>query len=748
MSNMKKFNVLFGMILTLQSVVFAQKQQAYDWKTVPVNGGGFVPGMIFNPTEKGLLYIRTDVGGAYVWNDEKTAWDAITDNFTDFNDWGNVSLATDPTDPNRVYLATGMYYQSWWQKTASVFASDDRGATWTSTKLPFKLGGNTPGRGSGERLRIDPNANNILYLGSQKDGLWKSKDFGKTWKKVDSFKFSNITFVDYLKTSGKAGEPTPVIYVGVCDQMYSNKFIPSIYRSTDAGQTWEAIPGQPDRLEPKPVDSTKTPANVPMPIVPNRISFGGDFMYVAFGNAHTPNGDYETGHPGNNVHNGAIYKYNTKTGEWKNITPAPKAMGGYSGVTCDPNNPNRVAAITVCNWWPGDEIYASEDGGATWNQVFYKGPFTQDYKCKFDYEKAPYVDDHRPHWTTDLKMDPFDPNRAIFGTGYGVFVCYDFLNAFKGEPTTWVFENNGLEETVPQEIKSPPSGPHLITALADYAGFVHYDFDASPKHGNHEPALGTNYSIDYAALNPDVMVRTHDHGDTAKASFSKDGGKTWKPFPTQPVALIENGGQIAVSADGNIIAWSPENIGVYTTWDFGKTWHRSSIIPKNSKPVADKVIPDQFYAKEASSGTIFVSEDSAKTFKAFGAAVGKGEGKIKTVLGEKGHVWAPCKDKGLWFSKNGGYKFKKIMNVMECYNVAFGKAAPDEKYPAMFIHGIINNKEGLYRSDDMGKSWIKINDGSTEFARNHRTMCGDYRVYGRLYIGTEGRGVVYGDIAK
>lgn len=732
-------------LLLTTSLLSAQKQQAYNWKTVVMGGGGFVPGMIFNPIEKGLLYARTDVGGAYIRDNEKQAWRNITDGFDNFNDWGNVSLATDPTDPNRVYLATGMYTQSWWQETASVFASEDRGLTWTSTKLPFKLGGNTPGRGTGERLRIDPNSNNILYLGSQLDGLWKSDNFGKTWNKVESFKFKNILFVDYLKSSGKKGEATPIIYVGICDQMYKNTFEPSIYQSSDAGKTWKAIAGQPIRLEPKPVDSTKTPANIPMPIVPNRISIGGDFMYVAYGNSHTPNGDYEAVHPANNVHNGAIYQYNIKTGEWRNITPAVESMGGYAGVTCDPNNPNLVAVITICRWWPGDEIYLSDDGGKNWKSVFYKEQFSQEYKAIFDYSKSPYVSDHRPHWTTDLQMDPFNPNRAIFGTGYGVFICNDLLNALEDKPTTWVFDNTGLEETVPQEIKSPTEGPALITAIADYDGFVHYDLSKSPKH-KHTTPHGTNNSIDFAALNPKFMVRTYDKADTALASYSDDFGKTWKQFPTQPAKLIKEGGQIAIGADANIILWSPKQIGVYTTWDLGKTWTRSTGIPKDAKPVADKVIPDQFYAKENSSGTFFVSSDSGKTFQAFGAAVGKGDGNIEAVFGEKNHVWAACGSGGLWYTKNGGIKFKQIMNVEQAKRVTFGKAAPEAKYPTVFIHGTISGQEGLYRSDDMGKTWVRINDDSTDFARAHRTIAGDPRIYGRLYIGTEGRGVIYGDI--
>lgn len=35
------------------------------WENVVIGGGGFIPGLIFNPSQKGLAYLRTDVGGLY-----------------------------------------------------------------------------------------------------------------------------------------------------------------------------------------------------------------------------------------------------------------------------------------------------------------------------------------------------------------------------------------------------------------------------------------------------------------------------------------------------------------------------------------------------------------------------------------------------------------------------------------------------------------------------------------------------------
>ena len=65
--------------------------------------------------------------------------------------------------------------------------SSDRGKTFQYTNVPFKFGGNENGRGNGERMAVDPNDGNILYLGTRLAGLWKSTDRAVTWSKVESF---------------------------------------------------------------------------------------------------------------------------------------------------------------------------------------------------------------------------------------------------------------------------------------------------------------------------------------------------------------------------------------------------------------------------------------------------------------------------------------------------------------------------------------------------------------------------------
>ncbi len=70
------------------------------------------------------------------------------------HNWGIDAVALDPQDPNKVYAAVGLYTNSWDPDNGSVIRSSDRGATWAFANLPFKVGGNMPGRGLGERLAV------------------------------------------------------------------------------------------------------------------------------------------------------------------------------------------------------------------------------------------------------------------------------------------------------------------------------------------------------------------------------------------------------------------------------------------------------------------------------------------------------------------------------------------------------------------------------------------------------------------
>src|SRR5205085_7290934 len=107
---------------------------AYSWRTVPWGGGGYVDGFVYHPKVKGILYARTDVGGAFRFDYAHKRWIPLLDHLSradgDMN--GILSIALDPNDAEKVYMACGLYLGQW-AHNAAILSSSDRGATWTKT---------------------------------------------------------------------------------------------------------------------------------------------------------------------------------------------------------------------------------------------------------------------------------------------------------------------------------------------------------------------------------------------------------------------------------------------------------------------------------------------------------------------------------------------------------------------------------------------------------------------------------------
>jgi len=315
----------------------------YLWKNVVIKGGGFVTGIVMSPVLPGLVFARTDVGGAYRYDPTAHRWMAITDwvGHNDSNLLGIESIAADPVDPNRVYLAAGMYLTG---SPVSILSSTDMGQTWARNDISAPMGGNADGRSMGERLAIDPNLTSTLYFGSRNTGLWKSLDFAKTWTQVLGFPTTGatngdagasgygLTFVVFDPSSGLAGSPTPAIYVGVGATSGTG-----LYRSTDAGASWEAVAGQPTGMMPH-----------------HAVLDGCGKLYLAYNNGSGPN----------SITSGAVWVFNTASGTWANVSP-PQTGGGFGGIAADAAHPGTLIVTTI-DRWSRDEIYRTTNGGTSW----------------------------------------------------------------------------------------------------------------------------------------------------------------------------------------------------------------------------------------------------------------------------------------------------------------------------------------------------------------------------------------------
>jgi xyloglucan-specific exo-beta-1,4-glucanase len=726
------------------------RAEPYRWRKVVIVGGGFVTGVITHPTQRGLVYARTDVGGAYRRDSHAREWIPITD-MIGMSDWhltGIESLAVDPSKPDRVYLAAGIYTNPR-VANGAILRSEDRGRTWRRTDMPFKMGGNEAGRANGERLAVDPGDGEVLFFGSRRDGLWRSTDRGATWQKVESFPFKldaganegegefnfvpyekqavGLVFVQFDARGGRRGKPTQTIYVGVSTPDTS------LYRSTDGGKTWAPVPNQPKGLR------------------PNHAALASDGMlYLSYGKEPGPN----------TMTRGAVWRYDTRKNLWDYITPLVPHAGdqfGYGGVSVDARRPRTLMVVTFDRWSHGDEIFRSTDGGEHWTAIGPKAVRTAGAACWLHW--------HRPEpsatgWMGDVEIDPFDSARALYVTGQGVWESNDVTAADGGLPTHWAFSSRGIEETVALDLLSPPSGAHLISGLGDLGGFRHDWLDVSPPAGAFSNPIFANVeSLDYAEKSPAFVVRVgkSPYGRhiviDRRGAYSTDGATTWTPFASEP-REGHGEGTVAVSADGRTILWTPRDGVAHYSRDRGATWHRVAGIPRNLKVISDRVSPDKFYAYDRQEGKVYASADGGETFRVSAQNLPAGFGTLRAAPGFEGDLWLSTGSgsrhttgDGLYRSTDSGKSFIKVESIAEVYALGFGKAAQGRGYPAVYVAGKVADVQGLFRSDDAGRTWVRINDDLHQFGQIN-VITGDPRIYGRVYLGTGGRGILYGDPAK
>lgn len=671
---------------------------AYVWNNAQVVGGGYVTGLVFNAGEKDLLYARTDMGGAYRWDAAAEQWLPLTDwvGEKDWNLLGIESLATDPVDPDRLYLAAGTYTNDW-AGNGAILRSTDRGRTFERTDLPFKLGANEDGRTMGERLAVDPGNPGTLLLGTRKNGLWRSTDHGVTWSQVSSFPVDDgassgvgIGFVTYDPADSRT------VYVGVADKAAS------LYRSTDGGGTWKTVPGQPTGQLPH-----------------HGVLSGDGSLYLAYADAVGPNGATA----------GSVWKYTPADGAWKNISPSSGSYG-FTGLAVDPQKPSTVMVTTLDRWWPEDEIYRSTDGGTTWKALA--------ETSARDASAAPYVGTGTGHWMSALAIDPFDSGHVLYGTGSGIWGSDDVTAADNGEETHWTVRARGLEETALLDVIAPPGGASAITAMGDLGGFRHDDLTQVPAGRLDNPMMVTSTDIDFAGAKPEVMVRV-GRGGTQDGAYSTDGGTNWKPFQAEPVGSAD-GGTVALSADGSTIVWTEAGQAPHRSTDRGATWSKVSGLGTGSVVVADRSSADTFYS--LADGALHASTDGGKTFTA--RATGLPSGRLAAVPGAAGDLWIASTTKGLLHSTDGGATFTTLGTVQYASALGFGKAAPEAAYQALYLIGTVDDVTGVFRSTDKGATWLRVNDDAHQWGAVG-SITGDPDTYGRVYVGTNGRGLQYGD---
>lgn len=791
------------------------KTEKYEYRNLPIPGGGYVTGFIFHEKKQGVLYARTDIGGTYRFDYESKRWCSLIDHVTieDLSETFPIAAALDDLHPERLYIACGIYKEG----GGVIAVSDDYGAHFAYHKIPVLVHGNLNGRGTGYRLIVDKQNSDRLIFASQQEGLWISSDRGANWEKNYAFPEEYLTFVG----QSSDGSALFVGGAGVTTKRSERLRGHSLYVSYDGGVNFDKM-WQPDDGE---IEGVRLAG-----LVAQRYALDEKYLYVTFSvmgrNAYVLENGYSC--DGGSVIGGRVVRYpvlsNNRFGNGEEITPNQESMEarqngypayGFSGINAAATTAGLLICSTICKE-NGDSIFRSFNYGESWEEILHDLDVGRmDFRTS--YMKPCYNGGHSPiHWLTDVKINPFDENEAWFNTGTGVFST----NNLTGSEVVFSDWSDGIEETVHLNLYSPPAGDvHLIDILGDLGGFAFREPDKQCDN-SFDDAEGNRYitciNADYSDIRPEFVVVTPRGNWTGKTKggliVSEDQCRTFTRLP-MPFGITDkldkalhrietpnvNSGWVAVSPDCTNIVWTvAENIQlpidmVVVSQDGGKSFVQAKIYDASGevkkqggiKVFADRMESSIFYGLGECS-QFYISRDSGRTFRqreippiyASGQsdipqAHASGHSNLMKIdfpqldfsridCANKTEVRGECGKQGVFYMALGKYGLWKLHYDMKeddisvtklgadgdiFYRMGLGIIRPGGDYykenKAIYTAAKIGGVYGFYRSVDDGMTFVRLNEDNQMYGEIN-SMEGDSRVYGRFYLGTGSRGVLYG----
>lgn len=769
----------------------------YQYYNAPIPGGGYATGFVFQPKVDGMIYLRTDIGGSYRFDKESRRWKSLCDHVTmeDKAETYPIAIAVDERNPERLYIASGI----WNEPEGKFSVSEDYGESFTHYRMPMPIHGNLPGRGTGCHLIVDKKDENVLYFASQTSGLWRTKNRGKHWEKVGSMPEEYLTFVGQ---SGD-GETLFVGAAGVTMKRGDEVSGPALYASRDGGESFETL-WQPEYAGPEtPAKLLRGPVAQRYAIDERYlyVTFASRCEAV-----FRPELGYSC--DAGKVTDGHVVRYDLQTFAPKDVTPDwdKREIPDYPGAT-KPCLHLGFSGIDVCGKMPGllvcstirkskgDSIYRSLDYGETWQEILHDLDVGE-VVLRTSYMKPEYNSKHSMvHWMTDFKIDPNDPQQAWFNTGSGVFRTRNLLDE-KVVFTDW---SDGVEETVHINVYAPPKGEVLLLdILGDLGGFAFRELD-KPCENSFADAEGNRYvtclNADYSDLDPNLVAVTPRGNWTGMTKggliLSKDNCRSFQRLP-MPYGLdnqldealhrIElpnvNSGWVAMSPDGKNLVWSvakwnrlPISL-VVASGDGGQSFGLVKVYDLEGKQkteggfkaFSDRMRSDLFYGFGEKS-QIYLSTDGGGTFRQitvegldqeidFSIVDCADPTEVRGEGGRSGIFYFTAKEKGLWKLEVSGGEGPKARAVRlgnptdKFYHLGLGLLRPGGDYfaeeKALYLSANIDGQYGFYRTLDQARTFQKLNNARQCFG-DVNSIDGDKRTFGRFFIGTGSRGVLYGE---
>jgi photosystem II stability/assembly factor-like uncharacterized protein len=635
------------------------------------------------------------------------------------------------------------------------------------------------------------------YMGLPLGGVWKTTSAGVTWYPI----FDQIKEASCVGAIEVAPSDPNVIYVGMGDLITGGGINEGngVYKSTDAGKTWQHMGLEATKQIPSILVDPKDPNLVIVAAQGNirkqsddrglyRSTDGGktwtktlfvdnqtgiqkitwatdnpDVMLATTVRHYNAGGG--SGGFGGAAGGTKLFKSTDKGLTWKELTEG--GLPALSGRTCIAiaNGTNSQRMFIVGNWG----LYRSDDGGASWKQMaasdrrvangqggyncgVYVNPKNPDVVYVFNtcsyisrdggntftgFKGAPGGDDPQQMW-----LDPTDGNRLFMGMDQGATVSLDGGQTW----STWYNQSTAQVYHISVDNQFPywvyateqDSGSIATRSRGDLGAITPLDWLPTPAY-----EFG---SIVPDPLNPKIVYAGGPGGGIVKITYPSGQWINVSPNVESKLNLRKVGNQPLLWSKTNPRELFAGFQYLMSTTDGGMHWKKVSPdlgYPKGVTPPASTPTP------AGRSGALMSREEEEELEHEEGEQRGQGQGGAIESIGPSsvsGNViWVGTNNGLIKLTKDHGKTWEDATipslparSVISAIDASHHDAAT--AYAAVDHHGSGDLTPSFYRTRDYGKTWTKIVDGlPTGLASGSfsRVIRADTKRQGLLFAGTE-----------
>lgn len=678
-----RFSLLaFLLILILGSVISGQQQpspgetdllKALQWRQIGPFRGGRSTAVAGVATQPMVFYFGATGGGVWKTIDGGINWEPISDGPV-FGTGSVGAIGLSDSDPNTIYVGMG---ESAIRGNVShgdgVYKSDDAGKTWKRVGLEDSR--------QISRIRVHPKNPDIVYVAAQghvwganeQRGIFRSKDGGKTWQRV-------------LYRNDKAGacdlimDPTNpnVLYAGLWEvyrkpwTLESGGLGSGIFKSTDGGDNWTEITRNPGL--PKGaigiVGVAVSPANPDRVWAMIEAEDGGVFRSENAG------------------------KTWTKINEDRNLR---QRAWYYTRIYSDPKSADTVYVLNT-------GFYKSNDGGKTFGRI-----------------NVPHGDNH------DLWIAPEDPNRMIESNDGGANVSFNGGRSWseQDQPTAQFYRVT-VDNDFPYHIygAQQDNSTVRIASRTTEGGIGTSDwFDVGGGESGWIAPSPKDSEIVYAGSYGGLITR-YDHHTGQYRDVN--------PYPNNPMGWGADALKYRFQWNFPLL-FSPHDPN--TLYTGANVLFKSTNEGQSWEVISPDLTRNDKSKQAASGGPITKDNTSIEYYDT-----------IFTVMEspvQAGTIWSGADDGLVYLTRDGGKSWTNVTPpkemMPEWIQINSIDASPFDAgtaYVAATMYKFDDNRPYLYKTSDYGKTWKKITSGIPDGAFT-RVIREDPNKRGLLFAGTE-----------